>query len=153
MIGAKVSITQQLVRLLSAKAADATYRNLGHAAASLRKEAVGSVKVSRQIIGYRRFKTKSGASKTIKIYKPSPKGTPVFTRRGLMKRAIRFDVSKNRKSAVIGPQKSVLGIAGSVHEFGKHHLGTNYPERPTMTPALIKSTDRMAADWAGSIRS
>ncbi len=104
------------------------FKNFGHAAASVRKEAVASVERSAE---------------------PSPPGKPVHTRRGLARRAILFAADKD--SAVVGFVASKVDQAMSAHEHGKRYKGTKYPERPTMGPALEKNLDRFAAGFAGSI--
>ena len=129
MISLAVQIVDQVSRVQ--KAADtAGYRNLGHAAASLRKTAVASIERSDE---------------------PSDPGEPPHTRRGQLPRAIRFDVDRTKQEAVIGPRASVVGEAGAAHEFGEEFRGTDYDERPYMGPALDVSLDRFASDWAGSI--
>ena len=129
MISLAVQIVDRVARVQ--KAADqAGYRNLGHAAASLRKTAVASIERSDE---------------------PSDPGEPPHTRRGQLPRAIRFDVDRTKQEAVIGPRASVVGEAGAAHEFGEEFRGTDYDERPYMGPALDASLDRFASDWAGSI--
>ena len=129
MIGIAVQIVDRLARVKAA-ADKAGYRNLGHAAASLRKTAALSIERSDE---------------------PSAPGEPPHTRRGQLPRAIRFDVDRTRQEAVIGPRASVVGEAGAAHEFGEEFRGTDYDERPYMGPALDVSLDRFASDWAGSI--
>ena len=129
MIGIAVQLVDRISRIQ--KAADtAGYRNLGHAAASLRKTAVASIARSDE---------------------PSEPGEPPHTRRGQLPRAIRFDVDRTKQEAVIGPRASVVGEAGAAHEFGEEFRGTDYDERPYMFPALDANLDRFASDWAGSI--
>lgn len=132
MIRLSTRVEDLAVRLLLGKAASATFRNLGHAAASIRKTAVASI---------------------VRRKGPSSAGKPPHTRRGHLRRAIRFDVTKSKQSAVIGPMASVVGESASAHEFGRVYKGTKFPERPFMGPSMISNLDRMAADWAGSIRS
>lgn len=117
-----------------AKAAkEATFRNLGHAAASLRKIAVASILTRKD----RR--------------KASPPGLPPHTRRGQLRRAIRYDVADD--VAVIGPMASVAGTAGAAHEFGGLYKGDDFDRRPFMGPALDASLDRFAKGWEGSVHS
>lgn len=48
----------------------------------------------------------------------SPPGKPPYTHTGLMKRSIRWAVSPDKRSVVIGPTASELGRLGALHEFG-----------------------------------
>lgn len=66
----------------------------------------------------------------------SQPGQPPTTRRGLMRRAVRYEVAADRKSVVIGPVASMVGTAGQAHEFGGRYKGGDYPIRPFMGPAL-----------------
>lgn len=63
-------------------------------------------------------------------------GQPPTTRRGLLKRAIRYELATDKKSVVIGPTYSLVGTAGKPHEFGGRYKGETFPERPFMGPAL-----------------
>lgn len=108
----------------------ATFRNLGHAAASIRKTAIEEIIVAEG---------------------PSDPGTPPHTRRRQLKRAIKFDNDKASQTAVIGPEYSIVGEAGAAHEFGDEFRGANYPERAYMGPALEANEERFASDWLGSI--
>ena len=109
----------------------AAFTNFGHAAASIRKAAAKSIK-SR--------KNKKTAS---------PEGTAPFTHGGFIRRALRFDV--NQTGAVIGFQRSVIGLVAATHEHGLTEEGRDYPERPTIGPALEESLDRIHNDWRSSI--
>jgi hypothetical protein len=129
MIGTAVQIVNQLARVKAA-ADRAAFRNLGHAAASLRKAAIESIETSDE---------------------PSAPGQPPHTRSGHLPRAIRFDVDRAKQEAVIGPQASVVGESGAAHELGEEFHGQDFPERPYMFPALEDNLDRFASDWAGSI--
>lgn len=129
MIGVEVQIIDQTKRVIDASDR-ATFRNVGHAAATIRRDAIESIIVSQAA---------------------SRPGTPPHTRRRQLKRAIRFDNNKDRGEAVIGPQASIVGEAGSAHEFGGVFKGQAFPERAFMGPALDRNRDRFAAGWAGSI--
>ena len=111
------------------------FTNLGHAAASIRKSAAKSIK-------QRKDKDKS-----------SPVGTAPFTHGGFIRRALRFDVNKQKQEALIGFRFSVIGLVGRTHEFGEVEDGRDYPERPTLAPALEASIGRIAGQWQGSIGS
>lgn len=112
-----------------AKAAnEAAFRNLGHAAASIRKDAASTIERSQDA---------------------SAPGEPPHTRRGQLNRAFRFDVSPD--SAIVGPLFSVVGVSAAAHEFGEEYRGEDYPERPFMGPALERSTPRFLESWRGSI--
>jgi phage gpG-like protein len=126
---------------IEAAATKAAFENIGHAAASLRKDAIASI---------------------IQAEGASAPGTPPHThtggltkkgkvRRGKLQRAITFDVDKAKESAVIGPRESVVGASAAAHEFGGSYKGQSYPERPFMGPALTRAESRFAASFAGSI--
>jgi len=74
--------------------------------------------------------TRGVARRKIKIRKNtySKPGTPPHSRRGQLKRAIKFGVLKSRPLADIGPTFSGIGRIGQTHEFG----GTE-PARPGRT--------------------
>jgi hypothetical protein len=114
-----------------AKAVDrASFRNVGHAAASVRKTAAASIEKS------------AG---------PSQPGRPPHTKKGRLKRAIRFHVDKQKQEAIVGPQASMVGEVGEALEFGKEFRGDQYEERPFMGPARDANTDRFGNSFKGSI--
>lgn len=128
MITATVKTENRMHRVKQAAEKDA-FRNFGHAAASIRKEAASSIESSPE---------------------PSPAGSPPHTRRrNFLRRAIRYAYDK--EGAVIGTMASVIGTAGEAHEKGIRYKGTEFPERPFMFPALEKSIPRFAGNWRGSI--
>ena len=140
MIGVDVQITDQTQRVEDASDR-AAYRNLGHAAASLRKEAIGSIRPSPEA---------------------SPPGTPPHTRPrvsrktgkalpGQLQRAIVYAQDRQRQEVVIGPRFSVVGESGSAHEFGGEYKDEEFPERAFMWPALLDQADRLGPDWEGTI--
>jgi phage gpG-like protein len=142
MIGFDFKFALNFGRLLK-EVKQAGFRNLNHAAARIRKDAVESIQPG------------DG---------PSAPGTPPHThtqrltrkgktRAGQLPRSIVFHVDKAKEEAVIGPRYSMVGEAGAAHEFGGQFRGDNYPERPFMGPALDKNLDNFASDWAGSIGS
>ncbi len=48
----------------------------------------------------------------------SPPGTPPHTRKGQIKRALRYAVEKEKQTVVVGPEAEVVGTSGKAHEFG-----------------------------------
>jgi hypothetical protein len=129
VIGIDIKIEDHTKRVADATER-ATFRNLGHAAAAIRRDAVESIVVAEG---------------------PSSPGTPPHTRRRQLKRAIRFDQDRVAQEAVVGPMASLVGEAGRAHELGGEFRGHEYPERSYMLPALEKNLDRFHSDWAGSI--
>lgn len=119
-----------------AKAVDqAAYKNLGHAAASLRKAAATSIDRAPQ-------------------GEASPAGQPPHTHTGAhFRRALRFAVDKQKQTAVVGFLHSMIGDVGAVHEFGESRGKETFPERPTLGPALDANASRLGGEWAGSIGS
>jgi hypothetical protein len=129
VIGANVTFTDNS-QAVTAAVDRAAFKNMGHAGATIRKEAMASIEVA------------AG---------PSLAGLPPHTRRKQLNRAIRFDYDRKAQSAVIGPRESVVGQAGAAHELGEVFHGQDFPMRPYMKPALDNNLDRFAADWAGSV--
>lgn len=112
-------------------ASEANYRNMAHAAASIRKAAVKSIEKRPQ-------------------REASEPGDPPHThRQGFYKRALRFHATED--DAVIGFMHSVIGLTAQTHEFGLRENERDYPERPTIGPALDRKADRLAEEWRGSI--
>lgn len=113
--------------------AKANFRNINHAAATIRKDAVSTVIQAPQGIASR-------------------PGSPPFThRRGFYRRAIRFEVNRQKNHALIGPRYSVVGDVGQAHEFGRPRGNQTYPKRPTMRPALERKAPRLGEIWEGTI--
>ena len=130
MLGFVTKVETNINRVLKAVDKDA-YRNMGHAAASISKDAKSTLE---------------------KAEGPSAPGTPPHTHRGqFLKRAVRYAYDRKAQEAVIGPQFSTVGTAGAAHEFGGEYRGETYPERAFMFPALERNIDRFASDWAGSV--
>lgn len=120
---------------------DGSFKNVAHAAAAIRKDAIASIKPG------------DG---------PSPPGTPPHTqtsgvskkgkvKRGKLPRSILFAADKAKGEAVVGPAESIIGEAGAVHEFGGEFEGDNYPERPFMEPALERNLSRFHDSFAATI--
>jgi len=103
----------------------ATFKNLGHAAAAIRKTAARSIETSPE---------------------PSLPGEPPHTRRGnRIRRSLRY-AREGKERAVIGPLESIMGIGGERLEEG-----TEFEARPFMGPALEENLDRFASGWGASI--
>lgn len=109
----------------------ATFKNLGHAGAAIRMAARRSIRNSP---------------------KKSIAGKPPHTRKGRLRNAIKYAVSKSPASVVIGPDVEVAGTSGKAHEFGGRYRQETYDKRPFMGPALEKVKDRLPAFWAGSVK-
>lgn len=130
MIGAQTKVTRHTGRVDNA-VKKASFRNFGHAAASIRKDAAASLQ-------------------RVASDDPSPPGQPPHTHKGVfLKRALRYHVDPF--SAVIGPRESVVGKAASAHEHGGRYKGAEYPQRPFMFPALQRAIPRIGNRWRGSI--
>lgn len=113
------------------KAADrAVYKNVRHAAFSIRKYIRESIK-----------KSPNAANP----------GDPVATRgkRGNVKNSIFAAIESD--NAIIGPRFSFVGDAMEAHEFGKRRGVNKYEARPTSGPALEANMDRFAGSFRGSI--
>jgi hypothetical protein len=120
----------------------ASFRNVGHAAATIRNDAIASIQPAPG---------------------PSPAGSPPHThtggvnpksgktRKGVLQKAIVFFQDPAKQFAIVGPRESVTGEAGEAHEFGGEFRGEQYPERAFMGPALQRNQDRFTGDFAGSI--
>lgn len=113
-------------QLVSGKA----FKNIFHAAASISRDAKRSLKTSAR---------------------PSAPGKPPYTRRGLFRRAVRFEADRQKQSAVIGFVASMVGESAKAHEFGGRYKGAEYPERPTMKPALERNIHRLGGQFKGII--
>ena len=130
MFGLTVQIEDQTKRVVDA-AERTTFRNLGHAAARISKDAKALL---------------------VTAEGPSDPGEPPHTHKGaFLRRAVRFHNDKKAQSAVIGPVASIVGEAGRAHELGEEFHGQDFDERPFMAPALEKNEDRFAHDWVGSL--
>lgn len=77
------------------------------------------------------------AKKSIKSSRRTSRpGSPPTTKRGALRRAIRYRVTSDREAVLIGPTYSKVGEVGAAHEYGGKYKGQIYPERPFMGPAL-----------------
>jgi phage gpG-like protein len=129
MIGMALKIIDETEQVKQA-VDKSTYKNLGHAAASIRKDANATIERSPE---------------------PSRPGRPPHTRRGQAKRALRYAVENDM--AVIGFSASVVGEAMAAHEFGGQYKGEDFPERPTMGPTLEKDADKLPGFWSGEVHN
>lgn len=129
MFGIDWNIHDDFDKLLKAEARG-SYNSLTHAAASLRRDVIASIERSPY---------------------PSKAGRPIHTRKGLMKKAIMYQVDSSINEAVIGPRFSIVETVGEPHEKGRPYYGRNYPKRSFMLPGLLRAVPRMAQHWSGSI--
>ncbi len=120
----------------------AEFKNMAHAAASIRKEEIASFVPSD-------LASQPGTPPHTRIRIVKSGKNKGKHRLGQIARAVAFDVTKD--SAVIGPRKSIVGTSASAHEFGGEYKGTTFPERSFALPALTKNTDRFAESFSGSI--
>lgn len=139
MFGLSVKVENKLQKVEQA-AEKAAFKNFGHAAASIRKDAIASIKDA-----------PTGARGRDAS---SPPGTPPYThgkgsRGRRIKKAILYAADK--EGAVIGTAYSRFGTAGSPHEHGGSYKGQIFAERPFMFPALLRQAGRFAGSFAGSI--
>lgn len=140
MISLAFKIIDQFDRIMPA-VERAAFKNVGHAAAAIRKDAIASIEEAEG-------PSEPGRPPHTHTAKTTRSGK---TRLGHLPRAITFHHDKASMSAVIGPRESVVGEAGSAHELGGEYKGEDYPPRPFMVPALERNAGRFAADWQGSI--
>jgi len=138
MIEATFKLFEEFHKILDAEH-KAAYKNLGHAAASIRKAEIESIHFGKG---------------------PSTPGTAPHThgkqftkahkeRKGELQRAILYVLEDER--AIIGPRFSVVGTSAMAHEFGGEYKGQEYPERPFARPAVDKNLDRFAKSWEYAI--
>lgn len=151
MIGVGFKVySRPLLQRIRKRVDAAAYRNFQHAAASIRKTARQSITrgpADKRSSAKRDRNTKTRITRS--RHAASRPGTPVHTQRGRAKAAIWYAADKH--GARIGPRASVIGDAMEPHEFGGRYKGAEYPERPTMGPALVANLDRFANGWRGSI--
>jgi len=92
------------------------------------------------------------AKASIKTSKaPSQPGQPPTTRRGVLRRAIRYAVYDNKKGAVIGPEASRVDVSARPHELGGSYKGQSFLPRPFMHPALKLAAPRFAGSFKGKL--
>lgn len=143
MITTQVKVEKFTPQAIEQPLQRAAYKNVSHAAASIRKTMQGKI---------------------IRAEGPSAPGTPPHThsrrktKRGrprkpndVLKNAIVFAADRAKNEAVIGPRHSRVGTSASAHEFGLFYKGHDYDERPFAYPSLLENTDRFGASFAGSM--
>ena len=130
MIGLRVR-TEDRSRAVLARTKEAGIKNLGHAGAAIRLTARRSIRRGKQ---------------------PSRPGTPPHTRRGRLKRALRYVVERDRERVVVGPEHAVVGPSAMAHEFGGRYRKERFRRRAFMGPALERTRPRLPRHWAGSVR-
>ena len=131
MVSFTVRLDLARMAVLKKRAEQGSFRSLGHAAASIRATA-------RRLV--------------VRSRKAAPPGESAHTRgRGKRGDAILFAVDRDREVAVIGFTHAVFGEAMSAHEHGGAYMGDDFPQRPTMGPALDVNIVRFADEFRGSI--
>ncbi|MCL2647563.1 MAG: hypothetical protein FWD61_11250 [Phycisphaerales bacterium] len=130
MINAKAKIKFDAKKVMAA-AKRGNITSLGHAAAVIRLVARHSIR---------------------KSPKKSRAGAPPNTRKGRLRSAIKYAVSKSPPGAVIGPDVEVAGTSGKAHEFGGRYKKQRYDRRPFMKPALENVKPRLPKIWANSVK-
>lgn len=86
---------------------------------------------------------------------PSPlassPGRPPHTRGSMaLPRSILFATDEAEAEAIVGPSATMVGRSARRHEIGGLFAGQYFERRPFMAPALDKSLDTFAGDFAGS---
>lgn len=119
-------------RSVATAVSKAAYETFRHAAMSIRKDAVASIK----------HKKNKDAE--------SPEGEPPHQHKpGFLKRAVWAHYEET--GAIIGFQASKVDQVAAIHEHGLIEEGRDYPERPTMQPALERNIERFHRDWRASV--
>jgi phage gpG-like protein len=118
-------------QLIRDRAKKASFENLRHAGAAIRLTARRSI---------RRNKKASAA------------GQPPHTRKGQLKRSLRYVVEKDKDRVLIGPTYTVVGRSATAHEFGGKYKKQRYPKRPLMGPALSANKGKIPKMWADSVK-
>jgi phage gpG-like protein len=113
------------------RAKKASFKNLRHAGAAIRLTARRSIRRNK---------------------KASTAGQPPHTRKGQLKRSLRYVVEKDKDRVLIGPTYTVVGRSATAHEFGGKYKKERYQKRPFMGPSLEKNMSRIPKMWADSVR-
>lgn len=86
------------------------------------------------------------AANQIKVSaEPAFPGNPPHSRRGALKRGIRYAVETRSLTAFVGPVASELGDVAWVHEHGGERYGRDYPRRPFMGPVVARCAPYISA--------
>jgi len=83
---------------------------------------------------------------------PAKPGDPMLSPTGKVKRAIFYRVAKQERAVYIGPQTSIVGNVGAVHEFGLKFKGDKYPKRPFLAKSVRITKSILAKHWRNSVR-
>lgn len=111
---------------------------------------IAAEKAARRVFAKAAYRIGGRAIRSIKwSSKPSAPGTPPHTKRGKLRRSIRYFA--DHTGAVIGPRHSAVGESARAHEFGGEYMRTSYEARPFMRPALEADLKEFAGDFSGSI--
>ena len=129
MIGLSFQFDDRTPRVQSA-ARKGSFRNLGHAAAAISKDAKANIETSDE--------PSAVGEPPHTQARPAPEGHPL--RRGQGPRG-----GRDRPAGVDG------GRVGAAHELGEEFRGEDFDERPFMLPALEDNLDRFAGGMAGSL--
>ena len=133
MIAAKAKIKFDAKKIAKA-AKRGNIKSVDHAAAAIRLAAWYSIR---------------------KSPKKSRAGRPPNTRKGRLRSAIKYAVSKSPSGgvgAVIGPDVEIAGTSGKAHEFGGRYKKQHYQKRQFMGPALEKVKPRIPRFWNNSVK-
>jgi len=129
-------------RLLKAieRAASGSLRSVGYAISQIAKAKI------------KRGPTAGGGRGRRRKTKPSSPGQPPHTRRGQLRRAIRYAMTSDQAAVVVGPVYSMVEDVGKAHEFGGKYKGERYPRRPFMGPSLEEALPKIGPQFKGSVR-
>ena len=134
-----------------------SFKSIQHAANSIRKTAIQSIKYTDEVIGYIHVTNRKGAKRLVKYYKPSPAGSTVHGHKkgGYFRKAIQYSLQPGGvftpPDATIGFSHGVVGEGLRIHEHGGTKDGVGYPKRPIMAPALEANLDRFAKSFSGQL--
>jgi len=104
-----------------------------------------------KVAGYAIFRTAQQSIQTSP--KPSAPGEPPHSRRGLLRRAERYEVDDQAETAVIGPRFALVGTSAEAHEFGGQYKRETFQARPSIGPALQQNVSKLPAYFSGQVTS
>ena len=78
-------------------------------------------------------------------------GQPSYQHNRGYRAAIAYVYTHSPQDVLIGFRYSMAGVTPGIHEHGLMQNGRDYPERPTMLPALERNIERFHKDWRSSI--